>query len=422
MKNVAAIILAAGKGERMKSGTPKVMHPVCSRPMLEYVLDLVKAMGCSHTIAVLGYKYELVRTILPPKVKAVVQKRIVGTADAVKQALPFVRSFKGPVVILYGDTPLLTKETVEKLVKHHLETKAAATLLTVAMENPAGYGRILRDRLGSIAAIVEEKDADEFQKGIKEVNTGIICFDRKKLAECIKLVKADNAKKEYYLTDVVKILRARGEFVETVRAADALEVMGVNSRVELAQAHKCMQRRIQEAYMRDGVTIVDPDSTFISFGAKIGTDTVIYPFTAIEKDVIIGKQCSVGPFARLRPGTRLDDQVVVGNFIEISRSKLSSRSRAKHFGFIGDTTVGQSANIGAGTVTANYDGRNKNKTVIRDGAFIGCDTVLVAPVRIGRAARTGAGSVVTRGKNVPDRGVVVGVPARALQVKRKSHE
>jgi bifunctional UDP-N-acetylglucosamine pyrophosphorylase/glucosamine-1-phosphate N-acetyltransferase len=198
--------------------------------------------------------------------------------------------------------------------------------------------------------------------------------------------------------------------------------MGVNSRVELAQAHKAMQRRLQESYMKEGVTIVDPDSTFISFGAKIGVDTVIYPFTVIEKDVIIGKQCSVGPFTRLRPGTRLDDQVVVGNFIEISRSKLSSRSRAKHFGFIGDTTVGQSANIGAGTVTANYDGKNKNRTVIKEGAFIGCDTVLVAPVCVGRFAKTGAGSVVTRGKNVPDRGVVAGVPARVLQVKRKSHE
>ncbi len=413
--NLAAIILAAGKGERMKSELPKVLHPLCSRPMLGYVLDLVKELKIRDFIVVLGYKHEDVQEFLPPGTKTALQKKILGTADAVKQGLAYLRGFKGTVVVLYGDNPLLKKETIDKLVKRHLENKAAATLLVAKLENPSGYGRIVRDKYGSLCGIAEEKDADDFQKDIKEINTGILCFDKDKLVESLKVIKPNNAKKEYYLTDVIDILYKKGDLVETLVIPDSNEALGINSRVELAQANKIMQRRINDAFMKEGVTIVDPDTAFISFGTKIGRDTTIYPFTVIEKNVKIGEQCFIGPFAHLRPGVELQDNVAVGNFIEISRSKLSTKARAKHFGFIGDALIGQSVNIGAGTVTANYDGKNKNKTIIKDNAFIGSDTVLVAPVCIGKGAKTGAGSVVTKGRNVPDNAVVVGVPARQIK-------
>ncbi len=412
---VAAIILAAGKGERMKSELPKVLHKICYRPMLGYVMDLVKELKIRDSVAVLGYKHLEVKKFLGPGVKTAIQKKILGTGDAVKQALPGLRSFKGTVVVLYGDTPLLKKETIEKLVEHHLDSRAAATLLSAKLEDPSGYGRILRNKYNCLCGIVEEKDCDDFQKEIKEINTGILCFDKNKLAESLKKVRPNNAKKEYYLTDVIDILYKKGELVETVLIPDANEAMGINSRAELAAANKIMQRRINLALMKEGVSIIDPETAFISFGTRVGADSTIYPFTVIENNVKIGKSCSVGPFAHLRPGVELEDNVAVGNFIEISRSKLSAKSRAKHFGFIGDADIGESVNIGAGTVTANYDGKNKNKTVIKDKAFIGSDSVLVAPVCIGRGAKTGAGSVVTSHRNVPDNAVVVGVPARQLK-------
>jgi bifunctional UDP-N-acetylglucosamine pyrophosphorylase/glucosamine-1-phosphate N-acetyltransferase len=415
MKKIAAIILAAGKGERMKSKLPKVLHPVCSRPMLGYVLDLVKRSKIKDFTVVLGYEHEQVKAYLPAGTKTVIQKKQLGTADAVKQALPSIKGHHDAVIILYGDTPLLKKETIAKLVQRHIESKASATILTAKIEKPFGYGRILRDQYSSVCGIAEEKDADDFQKEIKEINTGIICFNQEKLKECLKLVKPNNKKKEYYLTDCIGLLAGKGELVESFLLEDINESLGVNSRVELAQANAIMRKTINEAFMKDGVTIVDPENVYISFGVEIGVDSVIYPFTVIEKDVKIGTQCSVGPFCRLRPGTRLEDNVSVGNFIEISRSRLASKTRAKHFGFIGDTRIGSHVNIGAGAVTANYDGKNKNITLIGDNAFIGCDTVLVAPVKIGKRAKTGAGSVVTRGRNVLDNTVVVGIPARPLE-------
>lgn len=416
--NVAAIILAAGKGTRMKSELPKVLHPVCSRPMLGYVLDLViKDLRIPHVVAVLGYKHEEVRKHIEPKIKIAIQKQLKGTADAVKEALPPLKNFKGNIVVLYGDIPLLKKETVDKLIKRHVESQADATILTVKLDKPYGYGRILRDKYASICGIVEEKDASEFQKDIKEINTGIICFNKEKLAYALKFVKPNNKKKEYYLTDVIDILYKEGGLLESVEIQDVNETMGINSRLDLAKANKIMQQRINEKFMIGGVTIIDPDTAFISFGTKIGADTTIYPFTAIEKNVKIGKRCSVGPFIRLRKGTVLSDDVAVGNFLEISRSTLGNKTLAKHFGYIGDSRIGKGVNIGAGSVTANYDGKEKNITRIGDNAFIGSDTVLVAPVKIGKRARTGAGSVVTRNKNVPAGSTVVGVPARLIVKK-----
>ncbi|MFA5362448.1 MAG: NTP transferase domain-containing protein [Candidatus Omnitrophota bacterium] len=413
--NIAAIILAAGKGTRMKSGLPKALHPLCGRPMVQYVTDLTNGLKIRRCVAVLGHKSEDVGKVLPPSIKTVLQKRLLGTADAVKQAVPFLKGFEGTVLILYADNPLLTKGTLESLVRRHRENNAAATLLTAHVDKPAGYGRIIRDRYAGISGIVEEKDADDFQKGIKEINTGVVCFDMRRLRETLKKVRPNNLKKEYYLTDCIGILYAGGGVIESVQIRDMQEAMGINSRSELAAANKVMQKRINEAFMEAGITIVSPETTFLSYGTRIGQDTVIYPFTVAEKNVIIGKHCIIGPFAHLREGTILNDDVVAGNFIEIVRSKISSHTLAKHFSYIGDSRIGSSVNIGAGSVTANFDGKHKNVTVVKDKVFIGSDTVLVAPVTIGKGARTGAGSVVTGRTRVPEGATVAGVPAKLLK-------
>jgi len=414
-KKIVAIILAAGKGVRMKSDIPKALHPICSRPMLGYILDIVRKLKLSQAIFVLGHKHEEVKKLLMPGAKIVIQKRLKGTADAVKQALPLLRNFKGTVLVLYADNPLLRLETIKKVLRHHTGHKVAATLLTAKLDEPRGYGRVLRDKYASICGIAEEKDADDFQKDIKEINTGIACFDKDRLLEALKYVRPNNRKKEYYLTDTVGILYKKGSLIDSVRISDIHEALGVNSRQDLACANKIMQRRINEALMKSGVSIVDPDSTFISYGTKVGSDTTIYPFTVIERDVKIGRHCFVGPFIHLREGTVLQDEVKVGNFLEVVRSKIAAKTKARHFGYLGDSRIGRAVNIGAGTVTANFDGRKKNVTVIRDKAFIGSDTVLVAPVKIGKGSRTGAGSVVVKHKNVADGKTVVGVPARPIK-------
>ena len=289
--------------------------------------------------------------------------------------------------------------------------------MTATLREPEGYGRILRDRYASICGIVEDRDADDFQKNIKEINTGIMCFHKDRLVSGLKSINLNKRKKEYYLTDIIEIFYKKGYLLDALKAPDINEVLGINSRQDLAKANKIMQQRINQDLMREGVTIVDPDSTFVGFGVKVARDTTIYPFTVIERDVKIGKRCLVGPFAHLREGTILDDEVWVGNFLEICRAKISQKTIAKHFGYLGDTIIGKNVNIGAGTVTANFDGRKKNTTVIKDRAFIGCDTVLVAPVKIGRGAVTGAGAVVVKKKNIAEGVTVVGIPARPLKGK-----
>lgn len=412
-KEIAVIILAAGKSTRMKSEIPKVLHPLCGRPILGYVLDLVTGLKPKQVVAVLGHKQELVRKIIPKGVKVVIQKRLSGTADAVKTGLSALKGFKGMVLVLYGDAPLLKKDTLKKLLDYHLINNVDATLLTAQLKKPFGYGRIMRDKYFSICGIVEEKDADEVQKEIKEINTGIMVFKKAVLENNLKYIRPNNLKKEYYLTDLIEILAKKRYLVDGVKVQDAQEALGINTRLELTGANTVMQKIINEKLMQEGVTLVDAGSTFINFGTKIGRDTVIYPFTVIERDVKIGKHCSVGPFAHLREGVKLGDYVTVGNFIEMVRSKIGAKTFAKHFSYIGDSTVGSSVNIGAGTVTANFDGLKKNYTVIKDNVKVGSDTIIVAPVTIGKSAVTGAGSVVT--KDIPDKAVVVGVPARILR-------
>ncbi len=417
-KNVAAIILAAGRGERMKSDTPKVLHPICGRPMLGYVLDLVRDLKFEKVIVVLGHQHEAVRKFIKPGIKVVLQKRLLGTADAVKVAQTALGNFKGTCLVLYADNPLLKKETIKKLLQHHRENNLDATLLTAKLKKPQGYGRILRDKYSSICGIREEKDANDYEKDIKEINTGIICFNKDRLCAGLKYIRPNNRKHEYYLTDIIGTFYKKGYAIDGVATADIDEVLGINSRKDLARANKIMQRRINEELMQEGTSIIDPDSTFISYGAKIGRDSVIYPFTVIESNVKIGKRCLVGPFAHLREGTVIEDDVVVGNFLEIVRSRISSKTIAKHFAYLGDSRIGRQVNIGAGTVTANFDGRKKNITLIKDRAFIGSDTVLVAPVKIGKGAVTGAGAVVVKNTFVPDGAKVVGVPAKPIKTKR----
>lgn len=417
-KNIACIILAAGKGERMKSILPKALHPLCGRPMLGYVLDLVRELKIKKSVCVLGYKHAEVKKFVPKGIKIAIQKRLVGTADAVKVGLSALKGLKGTILILYADIPLLKKESLEKLIKYHTQNYVDATILTAKTEKPAGYGRVLRDKYSTICGIVEEKDADALQKDIKEINTGIICFDGQKLSQELKHIRKNSRKKEYYLIDIISIFYKKGYLVDGVSIAEAGEAMGINSRLELAKANRIMQQRILEKIMQQGITVVDPATTFIAHGTQVGLDTVIYPFTVVQKDVKIGKRCFVGPFTHLREGTRLKDDCVAGNFVEIVRSQLDAKTWVRHFSYLGDSRIGKSVNIGAGTVTANFDGKKKSLTVIKDRAFIGSDTVLVAPVKIGKAAKTGAGAVVCKNNNVPDNAIVAGMPAKRLRLTK----
>ncbi len=420
MSNLWTIILAAGKGTRMKSDYPKVLHKICGKVLIDYVLDVAKTVGSLKTFVVLGHKIDVVKAYLPKQYIPVEQKPLLGTADAVRKTQRYFQNFSGDVLVLCGDTPLLTKQTVKNLVVRHRRIKAACTFLTVVVHNPQGYGRIIRDDKGAAVAIREDKDALGLEREIAEINVGVYCFQSKLLFKALAEVKINAKKKEFYLTDVIENFASKGLKVETIETQDPLEGLGVNNREDLALAQSVLRQRVLKDLMLSGVTIVDPSTTFVDASVRIGQDTIIRPFTFIEGNVKIGRRCMVGPFARLRSGTQIADDVEIGNFGEISRTKIGRKTVMKHFGFLGDARIGAKVNIGAGTVTANYDGQNKNTTIISDQAFIGSDSVLVAPVKIGKFAVTGAGSVVTKGKNVPDRGIAIGVPATVTLRRKRS--
>jgi len=398
----------------MKSDTPKVLHKVAGRPVIDYVLDIAKSLRSLKTYCVVGHGSQKVKDAVGVSVQFVTQDRLLGTADAVRRCAPYLKNYNGTVLVISGDVPLLSQTIVSALLKQHQRSGASATVLTANVEDPQGYGRILREA-GFIIAIREEKDASEAQKNIGEINTGVYCFNSKNLFEILKKVKRNSQKKEFYLTDAVELLLAQGKKVESFTTDDETTALGINTREDLAQAQAIMRKRILSKLMLSGVTIVDPLTTFIEAGVTIDRDTVIHPMTVIHTDVRIGKNCSIGPMARLRPGTRISDGVEIGNFTEVSRTTIGKGVMQKHFSFLGDALVGQGANIGAGVVTANYDGVNKNKTFIGSQAFIGSDVILVAPNRVGAGAMVGAGSVVARGKNIPAGTVAVGVPARVIK-------
>ncbi|MFH1593392.1 MAG: NTP transferase domain-containing protein [Candidatus Omnitrophota bacterium] len=414
MKNIAAVILAAGRGTRMKSKLPKVLMKLHSRPLLEFVINTLDAVPVTKKVLVVGFEANMVKNAFPG-IETVVQDELLGSGDAVKKAKAALSRFKGDILVICGDTPFISKETIRKLVKRHRKDKASCTLLTANVSDPEGYGRILRDTEGAIINIVEEKDASVYEKSIGEINVGCYFFAKKDLFSSLEKVKMNAKKGEYYLTDVIGMLAKGSGKISSVNCEDPMEAHGINSRLDLAKAGKIIKESASDLLMLNGVTIVDPNTTYIDMDAKIERDTVIYPNTVIERDVIIGKDCRIGPFARIRRGTRIDDNVEIGNFVEIVRSTISTGTKIKHLSYFGDAKIGRNVNVGAGTITANYDGKKKNKTIIENDASIGVGVVLIAPVKIGRKATVGAGSVVTKNKNVPPRATFVGVPAKLLK-------
>ena len=415
MRSLEAIILAAGEGTRMKSELPKVLHTICGRPMIAYAMDLAASAGAKQPVIVLGHGAEAVKPKLPKEIKVVLQTKPLGTGDAVLAAKRSLGSSTGDVLILYADTPLLRRTTVQRLIEAHFKTGATCTLLTAHLADPSGYGRIVRNELGAVSGIMEEADANAAQRAIREVNVGPLVCKTQALMDALAAVKPSAAKHELYLTDIVAYLaRQEGAKIHVSRVEDVAEALGVNSRADLARAIGVIRQRIVDAHLHNGVTIEDTQTTFIDHGVTIGADTIIRPYTVIETGVAIGKRCAIGPFARLRSGVSIADEARVGNFVELVRSKIGPRVRINHMTYLGDATVEEAANIGAGTITANYDGKEKHATQIGKGAFIGSDTVLIAPVKVGALAVTGAGSVVPKGHDVPAKGVVVGVPARLL--------
>ena len=401
----------------MKSDIPKVLHAVCGKSIIQYVLDIAKALGSLKTYVVLGHKSNMVKKVLSDSVTAVEQPKMLGTADAVKCAENYFRNYQGDVLILCADTPLLDKTTVKRIVQKHKKSKTACTFLTAVVHNPKGYGRIIRGNGGGVVAIREDKDAVGFELDIAEINVGVYCCQSKELFKALKEIKMNKKKKEFYLTDIIEFFVEKGLKVAAVETENPFEGLGVNTREDLAAAETMLRQKILKDLMLQGVTIVDPSTTYIDANAKIGYDTVIHPFTFIEADVRIGSNCQIGPFARIRSGSRIDKKVEIGNFTEVSRAKVGSGTFMKHFSYVGDSAVGANVNIGAGMVTANFDGQQKHSTKISDGAFIGSGAILVAPVKIGKKAVIGAGSVVSKGKTIPDGSVAVGIPAKIISKK-----
>lgn len=416
MRDIVAVILAAGKSTRMHSSFSKVLHKIYGKSMLEYVLDDIRSIGVTQGRIIINKQNGIEEKIhLPKGFHIIFQKRLLGTGHALRQAQKLLGNFKGDILVLYGDTPLVTKETLRKLIDKHRLGNAACTLLTTTTKEPTGYGRIVRDEKNDIIKIVEEADASLYEKMINEINVGVYCFRAKEVFRVLGFLKPKGPKREYYLTDAVELLVKRKLPIESIHTENTDEAIGVNSRLDLARAQILTKNRILTDLMRQGVGIIDPSTTHIYNDVEIDQDTVIYPFTVIESNVRIGKRCRIGPFSRIRPDTVIEDEVEIGNFVEVVRTRIGSGTTIKHRCYLGDADVGKFVNIGAGTITANYDGKKRNKTKIEDKAFIGSGTILIAPVSIGKGAITGAGSVVTKNTKVPPGSVLVGVPARVVK-------
>ena len=434
MQKTAAVILAAGKGTRMKSKLPKILHTVCNKPMIERVLNSVANAEIERSIVVVGFEGDKIKTALADKkfesmqFEFADQTEQLGTGHAVMQTEQALKNFDGTVLILCGDTPLLKSETLKKFVDEHNSKNSSASVMTMEIPNPAGYGRIIRSADGSFEKIVEEKDADDEQKKIHEVNSGIYCFDSKKLFDALKKITNDNVQKEYYLPDTLEILKSEGEKISCVTIENPDETRGINSRQQLTDAEKIMYRWKIDELMDSGVTISDPNSTFIDPEVEIGMDTIILPNAFIEGNSKIGEDCIIGPFVQiqnavvensvkmgpfvhLRPGTVIKNQVKIGNFVEVKNSVIGIGSKLPHLQYIGDTDMGSNVNVGCGTVTCNYDGKKKYRTTIGDDVFIGCNTNLVAPVEIENGAYLAAGGTIT--KNVPSKNLAI---ARSRQI------
>lgn len=404
-KNVKAIILAAGKGTRMKSETPKVLHKIFNKELLGYVIDEVNKTGeVSQNYVIVGHKAEEVENFVKKNyenAKCLLQSPQLGTGHAAYQAFEDLKGFEGEVIILNGDIPLLTTETLKKFIENHRKNNAALSVLSAVFEDPYNYGRIIRDENGNLRAIVEEKDATPEQKAVKEINIGVYLLDWAKISPAFLSLDSNNAQGEYYLTDIVKWAISQGLKAQSYVLENNEESFGINSKTHLAEAAKILKNRVINKLLEDGVTIVDPETTFISPETEIAPDVIIYPCTYIEGKNIIGKDCKIGPFARLRGGVELGEGVKIGNFVEIKNSKIKNHTNVSHLSYIGDSELGSNVNIGAGTITANYNHATKEKfrTVVKDGASTGSNSVLVAPVELGEQSSIGAGTVVS--KDIP---------------------
>ncbi|WHX62131.1 bifunctional UDP-N-acetylglucosamine diphosphorylase/glucosamine-1-phosphate N-acetyltransferase GlmU [Peribacillus frigoritolerans] len=449
MSNRYAIILAAGQGTRMKSKLYKVLHPVCGKPMVQHVIDQVNQLQIEDIVTVIGHGAEKVQEQLGDSCKYALQEQQLGTAHAVMQAESVLSAKSGTTLVICGDTPLIKAETMKELIALHEQSRAKATILTAYADNPAGYGRVLRGEGGLVEKIVEHKDASEEERYVKEINTGTYCFDNQALFSALKKVSNENVQGEYYLPDVIEILKEEGEVVTAFQSSEFEETLGVNDRVALSQAEQILRKRINEKHMRNGVTIIDPLTTFIEADVQIGQDTVINPGSFIKGKSIIGQDCligpnteisdceigdgtevlqsvvhessigssvKIGPFAHVRPQSDIKDSVKIGNFVEIKKTVFGKGSKASHLSYIGDAEVGENVNIGCGSITVNYDGKNKYLTKIEDNVFIGCNSNLVAPVTVGEGAYVAAGSTITQ--DVPQQALSV---ARARQVNKEDY-
>jgi bifunctional UDP-N-acetylglucosamine pyrophosphorylase/glucosamine-1-phosphate N-acetyltransferase len=421
------VILAAGQGTRMRTGWAKVLAPLCGRPLIAWVVEAALALDPARVLVVVGYKagdVEKAVAGLDPtgRVRCVLQEPQNGTGHALQVCLPELGSDPGTTLVLYGDMPLLETVSLAALCAARAEAGCDAALLTAFVESPRGFGRVLRAADGSFERIVEERDASPEERAIDEVNLGVYAFAGKALVRELPRLTNANAQGEYYLTDVVGALVAAGRPVATGTLADEVEAIGVNTLAHLAEARAAMQDRLLEAHLAAGVYIEDPASTFIDHGVSIGPRTRILPCTVIRSGVTIGSDCEVGPFTHLRTGTVLEDGAEIGNFTEAKQTRLGAHAKAKHLSYLGDARIGARANIGAGTIFANYDGRTKRTSVVEDGSFVGSGTILVAPCEVGRGATTGAGAVVVKDTRIPPGETWVGVPARSLARRDKATE
>lgn len=415
MEEILGIVLAAGKGTRMKTEKAKCVHKVYGKEMVKRVVETAKKAGITEVITVVGHKREQVEEVLKDSVKYAYQDELLGTGDTIKRALPYLEGKKGKVVVLNGDVPIIRESTLRNLIEKSIKDKEYATILTAIYENPTGYGRIVRDVGGNVKSIVEEKDATEEEKLINEINAGIYCFDIEELILAVKQLKPNNAQGEYYLTDVIKIMNEKGLKTGAVIIEDNTEILGVNDRVQLELVTQVLKMRINIGLMEQGVTIEDINSTYIYDDVQIGTDTVIYPNTTIKSGVIIGKNCEIGPNSYIRENCTLADNVKIGSFVEIKKAVIGEGTKVPHLSYMGDCEIGSGTNIGCGTITCNYDGKNKYKTIIGDNAFIGSNVNLVSPVNIGNNVTVAAGSTIT--EDVPENALGI---ARERQINKEN--
>jgi len=449
MKSRYAIILAAGQGTRMKSKLHKVLHPILEQPMIRYVINALKPASVNELVTVVGHGAEEVKAEIGDESSFVLQEEQLGTAHAVMQAEALLNEKKGTTIVVCGDTPLITSETYEQLFAHHESLQSKATILTTDMDNPTGYGRVLRSENMEVERIVEHKDATDAEKNVKEINTGTYCFDNEALFAALKQVDNNNAQGEYYLPDVIEILKAQGEKVAAFKTDDETETIGINDRVALANAGKVMKNRLNEQHLRNGVTIEDPDHTYIGPNVVIEQDVIIEPGTMITgettigagtfiganceianciigkdnvirqsvvKNSKIGNKTNVGPFAHIRPDTSVGDRARIGNFVETKKSDIGADTKVSHLSYIGDAQLGKDINVGCGTVTVNFDGNEKHQTTIEDEAFIGCNTNLIAPITIGKGALVAAGSTIYN--DVPEDALAI---ARSKQSSKEGY-